>query len=57
MESDPDFTVNTTVKLAEEIPNHIIVSIARLLLPEIQAYYGSSEKKTFFEALETKPKS
>lgn len=48
MESEPDLTVDTTVKLAEEIPNHIIVSIARLLLPEIQAYYGSDAGKAHF---------
>ena len=50
-ESDPD------LKLANEIPNHIIISLARLLLPEIQAYYNSNDGKEFVEALKTNPKT
>lgn len=33
-----------------EFPNQVIVSIARLLLPEIQAFYNSDEGKAFVEA-------
>lgn len=40
-----------------EFPNQVIVSLARLFLPEIQAYYSSDEGKTVFDALETKQKS
>ena len=50
-ESDPD------LKLANEIPNHIIISLARLLLPEIQAFYNSNEGKEFVEALKTASKT
>lgn len=40
-----------------EIPNHIIISLARLLLPEIQAFYNSDEGKAFIEALKATPKT
>lgn len=40
-----------------EIPNHIIISLARLLLPEIQAFYNSDEGKEFVEALKTASKT
>lgn len=40
-----------------EIPNHIIISLARLLMPEIQAFYNSDEGKVFVEALKTASKT
>ena len=40
-----------------EFPNQVIVSLARLLLPEIQAYYNSNDGKEFVEALKTNPKT
>jgi len=40
-----------------EIPNNIIISLARLLLPEIQAFYNSNEGKEFVEALKTASKT
>lgn len=49
-ESAPD------LKNTNEIPNHIIISLARLLLPEIQAFYNSDEGKAFVEA-KTNPKT
>ena len=33
-----------------EFPNQVIVSIAKLLLPEIQDFYNSDEGKVFVEA-------
>lgn len=33
-----------------EFPNQVIVSLARLLLPEIQVFYNSDEGKAFVEA-------
>lgn len=33
----------------QEIPQYIIDSFARLLLPEIQKFYESDEGKTYFE--------
>lgn len=50
-ESDPD------LKNTNEIPNHVIVSLARLFLPEIQAFYNSNEGKEFVEALKTASKT
>ncbi len=43
-ESDPDL-----LKI-DEIPNHVIISLARLLLTEIQLFYSSNEGKEFVEA-------
>lgn len=40
-----------------EFPNQVIVSLARLLLPEIQAFYSSDEGKAFIEALKATPKT
>lgn len=40
-----------------EFPNQVIVSIARLLLPEIQASYDRNEGKEFVEALKTASKT
>ena len=40
-----------------EFPNQVIVSLARLLLPEIQAFYNSDEGKTFVETLKVNPKT
>ena len=37
-----------------EFPNQVIVSIARLLLPEIQDFYNSNEGKAFFAQQENK---
>lgn len=31
-----------------KIPNHVIISLARLILPEIQEFYNSNEGKAFF---------
>ena len=39
-----------------EFPNQVIVSLARLLLPEIQKFYNSNEGKAFVEA-KTNPKT
>lgn len=41
-DSDPDlFNV-------DEIPNYVIVSLAKLILPDLQAFYYSTEGKEYF---------
>lgn len=40
-----------------EFPNQVIVSLARLFLPEIQDFYNSNEGKEFVEALKTASKT
>lgn len=40
-----------------EFPNHVIISLARLFLPEIQAFYNSNEGKEFVGALKTASKT
>lgn len=32
----------------DEIPNYVIVSLAKLLLPEIETFYYSEEGKAYF---------
>ena len=45
------------LKNANEIPNQVIISLARLFLPEIQAFYNSDEGRAFIEALKSAPKT
>ncbi len=42
-DSDPDLLPT------DEIPNHVIISLARLLLPELQMFYISNKGKEFVE--------
>lgn len=32
----------------DEIPNHVIISLAKLILPELQAFYYSTEGTEYF---------
>lgn len=40
---------DSDLKHTDEIPSQIVISLARLFLPEIQAFYSSNESKVFAE--------
>lgn len=47
---------DSDLKCTDEIPSQVVISLARLFLPEIQAFYSSNEGNAFAE-IKANPKA